>query len=557
MRATRVVAAATALALLCAIAATGAASAGQTGQTGVGTGSASTTVLSLALGANGSLLNARVLGDDSRSTIDPKTANPPEAFSRLSPLTLSSSVVPALNVSAPTVESRSTGALKSVTVPSASVPAAVPAAVATGTVAPGSLTAVVDSAGARSGLASSVTNLSVAGGALLAVPTISSNLSTSAASAASNGLRGLSVDSLTVADLGALLKGLGINPAALSLSAVTNLVSQLGVTANGLTGSALAAQLTSLNTAIQGVANLVSSAGSGTTIGSVTGTLGSALGSLGQTLTSGSTVSTATDVVNQLTSQLQGLLANVLPALDAAPLLSVQGLQVGITTKAADTIANSAAGITAKIASLKVGNVSLPGLDLAAAAATASSTVSTLTSKLGSTLGAINPGLANMITVQALTQSKSISASGGYTHALAGITALTVKLTPPANLAAIVGSLNGALSAPTSVGSILGSALPALPQASAISQLASSLGNATSAVGALSQGATITVGQVQASADFAPVTATAAPSTPAPNAVAPTELPRTGQDSSGLAVLGVLLVATAVGLIRWLRRPAT
>src|SRR4051812_29433244 len=58
---------------------------------GVGTSQVSTTVVGVQLGNAGSLLNLRVLGDDASSTIDTKVSQP-SAFSRLTPLAVSSNV---------------------------------------------------------------------------------------------------------------------------------------------------------------------------------------------------------------------------------------------------------------------------------------------------------------------------------------------------------------------------------------------------------------------------------------------------------------------------------
>src|SRR5207302_5298637 len=127
---------------------------------GVGTTSATTTVLNVALGNNGSLLNIRLLGDDDRATIDPAVAKPSDAITKLTPLAITSSVIPALNISVPAIESHSTGSPSSVAAPAIGVPAAVPSVLAAGTIQPGTLQAVVDTLGARAGLASTVQNLS-------------------------------------------------------------------------------------------------------------------------------------------------------------------------------------------------------------------------------------------------------------------------------------------------------------------------------------------------------------------------------------------------------------
>src|SRR3954468_10987878 len=82
MRKVRAVLAATlATAIVGAVASAGSAGAATTG---AGTSKASTSVLQVALGTNGSVLTLRLLGDDSQSTIDPKVSAP-AAFTRLSP----------------------------------------------------------------------------------------------------------------------------------------------------------------------------------------------------------------------------------------------------------------------------------------------------------------------------------------------------------------------------------------------------------------------------------------------------------------------------------------
>src|SRR5205085_1840080 len=105
MRLARVAAAATAISL---VGAATLVSPAHAATPGVGTSAESSSLLNIALGTNGSLLNLKVLADDARSTIDPTVAVP-EAFSRLNALSLTSSVLPAPlnNISLPVVESKS------------------------------------------------------------------------------------------------------------------------------------------------------------------------------------------------------------------------------------------------------------------------------------------------------------------------------------------------------------------------------------------------------------------------------------------------------------------
>src|SRR5438874_6792385 len=129
-------AAASVAALLGAAAAAGGTASAAT--SGVGTTRATTTVLKVALGDNGSLLNVQVVGDDGSANIDPKQGSPSKATSSLSPLDVSSSVVPSdpkLNVSVPKVSVSSTGAADNKSVPTISL--ATP--LTTGTINPLSL----------------------------------------------------------------------------------------------------------------------------------------------------------------------------------------------------------------------------------------------------------------------------------------------------------------------------------------------------------------------------------------------------------------------------------
>ena len=190
MRLTRVAATATALALAAAATTSGPAHAAS----GVGTSAASTNLLDVQLGTNGSLLGLRLLSDDARATIDPSVASP-EAFSRLAAASITSSVLPAPlnNVTVPLLESRAPGGAGSVTGPALNLAAplagvAVPAAVLSGVVAPATLTSAVDAAGARSTLNAALGNLGLVGG-LVNVEAVSSTLGANAKPDSADGSR--------------------------------------------------------------------------------------------------------------------------------------------------------------------------------------------------------------------------------------------------------------------------------------------------------------------------------------------------------------------------------
>ena len=547
MRRMRAVLAATlTMAIVGAVAGAGSAGAATTG---AGTSKASTSVLQVALGNNGSLLNLRLLGDDSQSTIDPKVSTP-AAFTRLSPLTISSAVQ-ALNISLPTVEAKAPGGSSPVS--SQAVDLSTPAS--SGKVSAATLSATAAADAAKSGLNSSVDGIALVGG-LLGLKSASSNLGTDALTAASDGTRGVKLDTLTVLDLGALLKLLGIDLANLPVSTVSGLLSKLQLPVAGLqNGVDLNTAVANVNAAINQVQSLLTTAGStvdstvSNTVGGIIGGLGSTVGSTtGVTLpsapTAGSAVSTLNATIDGLQNTLSGLLTNALSALDNASLLSVSGLEVGLTTKAADTVQNSAAGITAKLGTVNIGNLAIPGVDLGAAASQISALVNNVTSQLSGVLGTISPSLANLVSIKVLDQNKSVSSAGGYTKALATLTGLTATIKPPADLANVVSTITAATNGVNDLLGTLGTAVPAVQTVTATLQTA--LGN----VAGLAGGGTVTVAQVSAESNFAPAAA-GAPATPS------SELPRTGQDGAPLAVLGVLLLGMSLALVRWLRRPVT
>src|SRR5437773_6446938 len=77
-------------ALLGAVASTG--TAGAATPTGVGTSKATDSILKVALGSNGSLLNLRLLGDDGSASIDPTVAKPSSASSGITAASVTSSI---------------------------------------------------------------------------------------------------------------------------------------------------------------------------------------------------------------------------------------------------------------------------------------------------------------------------------------------------------------------------------------------------------------------------------------------------------------------------------
>jgi hypothetical protein len=238
--------------------------------------------------------------------------------------------------------------------------------------------------------------------------------------------------------------------------------------------------------------------------------------------------------------------------LNGTSLLKLDGATVGVTTKAADTLENSAADVTASLGGIEVGGIKLfNGLDLGAALTEINSTVNTINTKLHDVLGTISPDLANIVSVSVLDQTKNVFAEGGYNRARAGITALTAsvdlnKLTAPlANILSAVNPATGTIAAQLQN---LNGTVPALDPA--MTTLNTTL-NAPAGALALAGRADVVIAQVLSASDYAP-TVVAAAQTPTP---APTgTLPRTGAEGGLFAGAAAILAILGLALRRWIRR---
>lgn len=528
--------------------------------TGVGTASADTIVIGVDLGSNGSLLGVRLLGDAARSTIDPKTASTPEAFSRFTGLNVLSSV-PDLNKSSGTDESRQPGGEKEVT--RGSVNLANPAkdvtldsSVVSGTIGLASLSSTASPALAKSSLTTTLSN-AVMAGALATVKGVTSSIGTSASTTASETTRAVTVDQVVVLDLGALLDGLGLSLLDLPTSTVVGLLDTLDTIVPGV-GDAQAVQdaiddLQAEITALTGQSSLPT----GTTVGGVVDTInGLGLGELVPPSTE-STIDAQTGVtqVNSLIDQLQAALAVVLrdgvEALDDAPLLRIDGAEVSVATKAADTVANSTTATTGKIGSFWVGGVAIPGTDLSQTITQIDATTKTVNDKLKEVLGGIDPGLADVVKVTLFERvaNRAVTSSGGYVRAVDGVTVLSASVTPPAALSTIVAGIKSA----TGVGDELtadGQALPVLSDS--MTTMEGLLGSGTQAAAG---GAGVRVAQVLGTSEFA-VGAAGFGGDPDSGDDTSRSLARTGSnDSLPMTALAALLIALGLGLREWTRMP--
>ena len=527
-----------------------------------------TSVLSLAIGNNGGVLNLNLLRDTGSANIDTHGADPTGSKTSLVALSLKAA---GLNISSPAIGTSAPGGTPDVAGPTVDAKMlGVPAAIATATIIPAALHSDFAPTGAHSTIgAATVKDLTVAGGALAKVALLQSNLGANALSAQADGTRGVTVSNIELLNLGALLQGVGVSPTSLSVSTLSDLIGQLNLAVNGLAaGTPLASQVSTLTSSISGLQQAIATATSTASPLAVPPALGSLITSLPTPTTVGlaktaaaplplaipTNVADATALVTTLQGQLKSLIGASLAALDSTPLVKIAGTTVGVTTKAADTVAHSSAGVSALPLKVTVAGKDLPALDATAVADTVNGALNTANGALNGVLTKI--GLpTNLVSVSVLDKASNVGQNGNYTVATAGLTALTLRIAAvdPAKLLSGVSALNA-----TPVGTLLSSAgiasattaalpaLPALPSSAAMAAVNTALGQ----VAPLLSGTTLQVASLSSASTYA--AAPAATPTGTPGGPVRTALPHTGGHPE-LGILGVIFAALALGGVRWSR----
>ena len=511
---------------------------------GVGTTTTKTSVLTVQLGQNGSLLNLGILTDTGGANID-SHGGTPQAATSLVPLTLS---VPALHLdlSTPAITTLAPGGpsdAQSQAITLAGL--GVPAAIATATIKPAALHSELTSLGAKSSIiAAEVDNVTLVGGALASIDLLSSKLGADALGASADGARGVNLGSIKLLDLGALLKGLGADLAALPLGGVSDLVNKLGLQLPGLTaGATLSDTVASLSTTLTQLRNTLVGATS-----TITGTVDSATQGILAGLklpipTVGSLVSDVNATISTVQDTLTGLLKTALSALDSFPLVQISGAQFGVATKAADTVANSIAQIGLSPLQITVAGIKLPAIDINSAVDTINGVLAQGNSVLGGLLKTL--GLPDkLLSLSLLDQAKNVSQNGAYTTATAGLNVLDLKiagLDPSVVLNAVsslTGPVVGSLLGSSALGGLLGSSSSMGALNGLLGQTASLLNGAQIQVASLASASTYTVATPPAGNPTAPAT--------------PTSLPHTGGDPA-LAIIGTLTAVAALAGLRYRR----
>lgn len=546
---------------------------------GRGTASASITLLDVALG---NVQRIKVLADEAQGTLDAAkvgvAAN--RSYAQLTAVDASGIINQVLPN--PPQRAEAPGAQSSLVNPVnfAFPQSALPVAgksvgagtLASGVIDPVKIQAFFDNAGARSVVGTQIPSLDVLQGLIsvkdVNIASVKTDASTSNSKADSGVVK---VGEVNVLDLSSLLGGLGVSLPSLGIDALTGLVQGLGlpVPAGALGNLSPADAKTAVNNAfsvldtVQGTMNSltagVANCGAFGTItgplGGLTGALGllnlggipvpdcASLGVAGATSTLMGTLNTTFDT---LKGTAKGLTDGILGVLENAPLLKVSGIELSALANAAETVENSSASTSAKLGTVQVGNLPIGTLDLNATVEQINGLKSTIASQLGSVLGALNPMLGNLIVVEPMVRSASVTSEGGYTMASAGIDILRVSI-DVSRLTAPLGDVLSAAKALPLAGELAGAGLP-VPVSTGLAD--GTLAQAFSLASVLSQPTTIVLGSIQSRGDF---TTGAAPGIPDAGPVDGT-LPRTGVNQAWLAAFAALALVAAFGLSRVLRR---
>lgn len=539
---------------------------------GVGSTTTTTRVLDLSLGSGGSLLKLSLLTDKGASSIDSHSA-PAGASNQIVPLTLDSALA-GIHVAVPGASTSAPGGTPDLKGTALTLGAlGVPASVAAASIDPIALHSDYSPSAAHSTIgAAQIKGLTIAGGSIASVDMLSSSLNADALNASADGARGVQVGTIKLLQLGALLKGLGANITQLPLITVTRLIDQLGLGSGVLAslpaGATVTSEVANLTNSISGLqAALTSSSGGSTLSGNLPAPVLGALNGLGGVIptpgaaktaavtpvtipAAGSPLSAVTGLVGQLQNSLSNLLSTTVPALDAFPLVQLDATQVGINTRAADTVANSSAGVTALPMTLRVAGTPLT-IDAAAAVNKVNETIATANGALNGLLSTL--GLpTNLVSLSLLDKASNVALNGNYTIASAGVSLATLKIAAinPADVVKGIAALGGAplSSVLSSVGLAAGSPLAAVLGAT---NAIGALGTALNAAAPLTGGAQLQIASLSGASTYT-VAPTAAPPTGSPLTPATGSLPHTGGNPA-LAILGVIFALLAFAGVRWSR----
>lgn len=414
-----------------------------------------------------------------------------------------------------------------------------------GSLLPVDLSALVGDEGAVANIGAGVADLDVLSG-VLSVDATELSLGSTAGATDATGTRSLGLDAVSVLDLDELLAGLGISLGDLSLDTVLALVNELGLL--GQLGAALAdlgvpldlenLSPESLQTAVTLLgtqADTLAATGEELCVEATDPILGQSGIPFG--LDAEQVCSDLTSVITQLDDLLGNALDTTLSLLEGAALISLDGLQVGMTTVATDSLDSSVAEVVASLDGLRVGTLEVPSVDLV-------ETVESVEGQLDAILGTISPALAGLIDIGLLEEATDVVEDENTITSTASFTGLRLEIGDLADdvLDGLLGDQEGSIGDTlTELG--LGDALPV----AALEQINVLLTDAVGPVTALADGLTLRVGALDQTSAFTEVLSnTATPATP--------ELPRTGSNDTAILLGAALAAAGALGLRFIVRR---
>lgn len=513
------------------------------GSQGVGTGTVVTSVVDAALG---NLLGLTLLEDIAQSTTDPKVG-PAGASSVLSQLKLSSTL-PALNRVIGQHKVAAPGGPGEISTSLLNLNELGLGAVVNGTIEPILLKALNQPSSATASSAR-ITDLGLLGG-LASLGVLNSTDRTGSGTAAAEAARAMSLDALSVLNLGALLDGLGLDILTLPLSVVSGLVSSLGIPLDLQGASSLSALITSLTGSIDALADTASS--------TVTAPLVNLIDGLGLPVPLQPVVDTAVSTaVSTLQSTLTSLINTVTSLLENVTLLKLNALNLNTLARATETVAGSEATATGTLGGLQVGPVALPGLDLLAVTSVVNSLLAQIESVLGAVLAPL--GISDLLKVRLFDKETGVTQADGVVKAVSSITGLLVKVQPPADL---LGTITRLTDPAGGLGGLLGAGRTAAKAGSVRSASAASVAAVNPLEGLLGvtsilqKGLELRVGTVKSqSLHVVPAAVPSTPQSPIPTGTG--TLPRTGGEQTAFALLAMSLAALGLGARRLYRRDAT
>jgi hypothetical protein len=401
---------------------------------GVGTTTAALEAIGLDVGE---VLSLSLLTDTGLADTNPADGAVSTASAQLNALEVASELL-GVDEQVGLLSAESTGDESSDALPATSVPDT--GGVVTGTL-DGALSAVVGEGGALSNIDAGVTDLSVLDG-IVGIGQSGLDLGAGSAGAQAEGARTFTLEDLSLLDLEALLAGLGIPLTDLPLDQVLGLIGELGVDGLdpilaelGLSAEELlaaVADLGSLTAALEDV--------SGTTCTLTEDTLGTIGGLLGEEVTvdelcaDDGVLVAAIDEIEALLDP--ALLEDILGLLDGVSLVSLDLLQVGMSTVATDSVDTSSADVAPVIEGLVVGG--LP-VDAGAALEATEELLATVNAQLDGVLATV--GLSDIISIALFDQGATVTEKDGAIVSDAFFTGLGVDIDPGAVLDTVLAAL--------------------------------------------------------------------------------------------------------------------